>query len=166
MGGLNDGGPAFRARLRGNRGAPYIGVFVVYSHALSDLNTMLVIACFPSNFSLIQTGCDCLYKQFVQISFEAIKRQNKKDTRTEFFEDLDIKLSNLPGTQKPSQVDTGAEGNIFSLCVFCKMFPHKSSTSGQPLPGAPGIMVPASLNMHPLTCVPTKESGKHLSSTF
>ena len=52
-----------------------------------------------------------IYNQFAQMIFDTMKRQDKKDTRTEAFADLTIKLPNLPGTHKlKAKVDTGAEG--------------------------------------------------------
>ena len=65
-----------------------------------------------------------------------ITRQKKKDTRTEVFADLDMKLPNQESTYKlEAKVDTEAEGNTFPKRVFRKMFPNKVSSSGQPLPG-------------------------------
>ena len=66
------------------------------------------------------------------MSFDVI--QQRKDTRTVVFVDLQIKLPNKPGTHiLKAKVDTGAEGNTL-LCVhLCKMFPNKIDSLEQPL---------------------------------
>ena len=66
--------------------------------------------------------------------FDAIQQQ--RDDQTEVFAELQIKLLNKPGTHTlKAKVDTGAEGDILPLQSFCRMFPNKVDSLGQPLSG-------------------------------
>ena len=73
---------------------------------------------------LVMGDCDDVYEQFVQMSFDIIMLQSIKDKRTEVFADLDIKPRFILELKE-----------ITTLHVFRKIFPHKVSTSIQPLPG-------------------------------
>ena len=67
---------------------------------------------------------EVLYKQFARMLFDTIQKQSKakqskKDTWTEVFADLDIKLPDLVGTHKLKiKVDTRAEGNTLPFHIF------------------------------------------------
>lgn len=83
--------------------------------------------------------------QFESFSFETVEIEqkidatSKVDVRDQVFAKLDIKLQNCPDSPVhflTVKVDTGAQGNVLPLRVFCRMFPRLLDADGYPKPGA------------------------------
>ena len=72
-----------------------------------------------------------LYREFKQLTFDAV--QHQRDNQTEIFTELQIRIPDRPGTHiLKAKVDPGAEGNTLPLRTFRRMFPEKVDDLEQP----------------------------------
>ena len=85
------------------------------------------------NFINVQ---DQVADEFEKMSFYSMEDHGKKSSWTEAFASLDIILPTRKGVYELKiKVNTGVEGNTFSLCTFQQMFLEHVDRNGQPHPG-------------------------------